>query len=351
MARSVSRYRCIDLAGVPTADRVSALRAQLTAWQPFPASDYLIDMNGGQAQVFALSREARESLPQARALWPETLLHPVGDDGLRLVACLEGVEGQCWRAGVLHSSRWWAARPVDAEWQDFARQAQAECMSVPEVQELPWQRPRRALATLDGLQQRLQGQERLIGGALAVALAGGSAVVAHGAWDAFQARDSGQAELQAVRDDVAPVLAARDRALADADRAAALVRQLQAPSPLEVLGQLNQLLPPAGRLKEFELRAGLVKLGLDLPPDVTRAKLVGDLEAGGWFTQVAEVKDGAGRGGVVLEMKLSGPRPPDRAGMDAGLTRSAGDVPAGPPSIDLGLLPGAAGSAPRGGKP
>ena len=122
--------------------------------------------------------------------------------------------------------------------------------------------------------------------------------------------------------------------MAAADQSAQILKQLDLPAPLDVIDQLAQLLPKGTLVKEFDLQPGLLKVALELPADVARARVVNELESGGWFTQVSEVKDAVARNWVSFEMKLTGARPPGKpANNDAGLQRGAADKPAGPPPL------------------
>lgn len=325
------------------------MRAQLLAWQPFPSPLYRLDFFDGHVQAFAMDAEAVNAVPSGAAIWPEGLLHAAGTDGLRLVRCIEGVEGQCWAAGQLRASRWWRDEPSDTDWQAFCRAVQQPDVALPAAEELPWQRPVRPISGLEDLGQRLRGQERLLGGAIALALFGGTGFVAHGAWDAWQARARAVAGVEALRDGAAPMLSARDRAQSDAAKAGALTKLLDAASPLEVLNHLGQALPKDARLKEFELQADTGRATIELPPDATRGKLIADLEAGGWFTRVAEAKEATGRAGITLEWKLSANRAPNQPGTDAGLKRAAADLASSPPGVQID--PPKPPVKPAGGKP
>jgi len=281
-------------------------------------------------------------------LWPESLCHAALPDGLHLLQCMEGVEGQCWQGGVLLASRWWVAVPSLADWQAFARQSRAPASSqtaaaVPEVQALPWQRPLRQPRPAEQLGRAAAGQERLLVGAGALLLLVFSSMTARAAWDAYQAREQAQSAVAQLRQDVTPLLAARDKALAAADQSAALLAQLRAPRPLEVLEELGRLLPKGSTVKEFDLNQLTVRVALELPAEVSRAQVITGLESGAWFTQISEVKDGGVggggvRSGISLEMKLAAAQPPARQqqqGADAGLSRGAADMPAPPPGIDV----------------
>jgi len=221
LARSVLRYRWFDLAAIARADRQGALRAELMAWQPFPDSRYFIDLNVDQAQVFAIDRVAMEAALAARRKqparwWPEPLMHAAQADGMHLVRCVEGFDGQAWQGGVLRASRWWAQPPSDAEWQSFVRQSRlpgATGDAVPRLLDLAWQTPARALL-LDGeLGGMAMDQERLLVGAVALLLTAATGLVGREAWDAREAQGQAFVDRQAMQAQAAPVLAAREKAL------------------------------------------------------------------------------------------------------------------------------------------
>lgn len=344
LARSLLRHRCISLAGVPVADRIGALQAQLLAWQPFVDSLVLVDLQGDQVQAYALPRQTAldAGLSKPELLLPESLCHAPRDDGLHLLHCLEGMEGQSWQNGVLLASRWWAAAPSLDEWQSFARQSRqsaAAPMGVPAAKQLDWQRPLRQPLPVEQLGRAAAGQERVLIGAAALMLLVFSSMTVRATWDAYQARQEAQAAVVQLKQDVTPLLAARDKALAGADQSAALLGQLQAPQALEVLEELNRLLPKGSVLKEFDLNQLTLRIALELPAEVTRAKVITELESGAWMTQISEVKDGQPRTGISLEMKLAAVKPPGRqregGAADAGLSRGAADLPVLPPGVDV----------------
>ena len=55
---------------------------------------------------------------------PESLAREAGDDGARLVQCIDGMEGQVWRDQSIVASRWWSQVPSAQEWLQFLRAAQ-----------------------------------------------------------------------------------------------------------------------------------------------------------------------------------------------------------------------------------
>jgi len=329
ISRGLLRHRAFHLAGIAEADRLGALQAQLAAWQPLPDAQYLVVWQGDGAQAYAIDRERLADAPVKSATWlPESLAREPGGDGVRLVQGLDGVEGQAWKAGVLQASRWWSVLPDLHEWQQFLRQSQwagLQAEAVPALASPAWEKPKRLPVFSDQLGQSRQGSEPWLAGALVLVLLGLTALSARVLWDGFEGRRQARLAIAELREQVAPVLAAREKALAAADQSGALITQLQAPQPLEMMEELLRLLPKGVVVRELDANGMDLRVLLDLSPEVTRGKVIADLEAGGWFTQLGEVKDGQARSGLDLQMKLSGPRPPQRSSADAGLQRLATD--------------------------
>lgn len=73
---------------------------------------------------------------------PETLARQSHDNGARLVFCVDGVEGEIWREGILTASRWWPTTPGDAEWVLFLRAGKYPAtpseLDVPTPVSVPW---------------------------------------------------------------------------------------------------------------------------------------------------------------------------------------------------------------------
>lgn len=344
ISRGVMRHRSFNLAGIAETDRLGALQAQLAAWQPMPDAVYLVSWQGEVAQAFAVDAQGLADAGVKAAAWlPETLAREAGTDGVRLVKTLDGVEGQSWKGGVLQASRWWPERPALAEWQQFLRQAHwsgPPPERVPEAEALAWMRPGRLPVLSEQLGQSRQGSERWLVTVLLLLMLGLSAMTARILWDSHDARRRAQLGLADMRDQVAPVLNAREKALQAADQSAALVSQLQAPQALELMAELLRLLPKDALIRELDLDGLDLRLVLELPPDSQRGKLVAELESGGWFTAVRELKDGVSRSGLGLQMKLSGPRPPQRSNADAGLSKLTTEASAKPVSAGGPAIPG-----------
>ncbi|MBL4591752.1 MAG: hypothetical protein JKY96_07310 [Phycisphaerales bacterium] len=59
--------------------------------------------------------------PSNRRTLPESLIYQRMESGVRIVSCLDGVEGQIWAGRSLVASRWWSSVPTARQWQVFLR--------------------------------------------------------------------------------------------------------------------------------------------------------------------------------------------------------------------------------------
>ena len=335
VSRKLCRFRHFNLPAAAGAQRRAVLRNLLLAWAPFDSSDYCAVLRGESAFAWAWDRAAAQSLladagaPAAAILWPETLLlEPPPADAVRLVQGQEGVDGQVWQGGELIASRWWPQTPDADEWTRWSRAAGVPVAAEaqpPMAQDPAWRsRPWADGLALDALLSSTSRMERVALAAAVVALAGLSAGQARQTWAAYAERRELMAERDRVAAVAAPVVAARDRALALAAEAETLSSQMAALQPLEVLQHLAERLPARGTtLKEFELTGPRLRIALEAGPEVARAAVVKDLQATGWFQQVSEVRDGAGRGWLWFEMQVQGLRPPATAAATASLPLAA----------------------------
>lgn len=323
VARSLLRVRVFSLTALPVRERMSSLRAQAQAWQPFPDSRTTVALRAGWGLALAWDRaEVTQRLvdagcePASVTLVPEPLMVPPLGDGIRLLRGLDGFEAQRWVEGWLRVSRWWPELPSLSQWQEFERLSNA----IPDTTPTPepptaevtrWQSaPWAAMSSVDAASGALAPLEQLalvVGGGLLLAA---TAAVARQAWEADASIDAQARELQSLQLRAAPTLAARDKALQAAAETRMLAAALGSPMPIEVLQHVAQRLPPGVVLKELELVGRQLRLVVDLPPAVPRSTLVKDLQAGQWLQDVREGKGTGMSQGLSLEMRLSDLRPP-----------------------------------------
>jgi len=302
LARPLYRFARFDLAAVAAADRAGALQLQLAQWSPFADSDYCLVWQRDAALVWAWDADevraaqlAQGMNPDRVHVLPETLLHPVRADGVWLVACQDGCEGQIWQAGHLIHSRWWPARPDAMAWINFQRdasQAPGRQNATPPQplaalwQPRPWARPTGLVRA--GTQTRPQ-LIILMGLCVLAALSLWYGMAYYRAGQDLQAN---QARVEALQLQVAPILEARAQAL-DAKAGIEAIRSLAPyPDPLTLMAAATLAFPTGAYLKEWEQRAGQVKFLFIATVQPSAAAFIKDLLATGWFRN-AQANPGA----------------------------------------------------------
>jgi len=311
---------------------------QAQAWQPFESSEFRLVLSGEMGLIIAWDQTgAREDLKRIELdfercrFLPEPLWRQAGADGLRIVRGLEGVEGQSWRAGALHASRWWPHIPSPHEWQLFVHAGAAagdapSLTDVPQAEAVPWSDKAWApsYGMQDGGEQEagLQAKVLAIAGLAILVCAGAVLRQAWGVHSSIAQRELEIAELSLA---AKSVLASRDQALANAAQAQLLANWLTEPLPIEVLAHLNEVLGKSGAMiKEMDLTGRKLRLGLQLMPQASRAAIVKDLQSGSWFKSVAEIRADGARGMMVVETNLDGLRAPAKRAL---LPSAADDNP------------------------
>lgn len=296
LSRPLYRFARFDLAAMAASDRASALQLQLEQWSPFLDTGYCLVWYEDVTLVWAWDADTVRSASVAQGLnpdqvqvLPESLLHPVRSDGVWLVACHDGYEGQIWQTGHLSHSRWWPEPPDEQAWLNFQRDAglapeRQNATSLRPV-EAPWQAT--AWARPSGLTRpgRQMQTQRLI-------LSGIFVLTALSLWHGFAYLRAGQ-DLQTYRDKIAalkeraaPLLEARSQAM-DAKASIVAIRALTPyVDPLTLMAATTQALPAGAYLKTWEERAGQVKFLFVGTAQPSAALFIKDLLATGWFRNV-----------------------------------------------------------------
>lgn len=128
LSRKLLRHNLFSIPDTLTqAQQEAYLRLQVKKAFPFVEPGFIVVRKDRQASIYAwdqsvVSAELRtHGLSLSTEIIPETLIRERADDELRIVAMLEGFEGQYWKGGFLSATRWWALQPSPLEWRQFAR--------------------------------------------------------------------------------------------------------------------------------------------------------------------------------------------------------------------------------------
>lgn len=206
---------------IPAAQRDSALQLKIKQWTPFAeAANYTV-WKGGQAQVWVWDKSRQQALLSEigiknATVIPEPLLYarPVTDE-VRLLQCLEGVEGQIWHDGLLIGCRWWSSAPSAIEWAYFQRaHGLAATQEVPPTLELqylerPWGRSK---ADFTFFNLRRESLWVTLGAAFFTVLLTWQMV---GLWKWQRATTQVQTKIETLQTKISSILELRNRAIAD----------------------------------------------------------------------------------------------------------------------------------------
>src|SRR5208283_5460615 len=128
VSRSLCAFRRFRL---PNSERTglkdfAALRVK--EWAPYEDAGFHLHLTPEAVGIWAWdSGRVRDAMaaagiqPRRSTALPETVLQARAADGLHLIDCAEGVEGQRWADGELKASRWWPEPPSREQWLDFQR--------------------------------------------------------------------------------------------------------------------------------------------------------------------------------------------------------------------------------------
>jgi hypothetical protein len=236
-------------------------------------------------------------------------------DGVHLLRRGEGVDGEIWQGSALRALRCWPATPDEAQWLNFLRGAGLGPQAAPapgpgDAVATGTRADAAPLLTLADLQSRALGWESVAAAAVSLALMAWTASLAYQHLHLRNATQQAEAAAQAAAAASAPVLALREAALRDRERAVALTALVSGPRSLAVVEHLLSRLPAnAGvLLRQLEIEDRQVRLALEVPQAIERAAIVKAIEEGRWLTDVREARDS---GGTLLQltMRLDGDRP------------------------------------------
>lgn len=304
--RAECQYRQVDLSGMPARHRDSAAKLAAARYRPTPEAATHVGWRDGIAHLWIWATPPPEVASGEQHWLPETLLFaPPAQDEARLLRAARGVEGQLWEGDQLVLSQWWPEVPDADAWQRFLRAGGIESDgTVPAPLSRPWSSPwgegRRQL-----LPGSAAGRERLAwlatGGLVALLL--GWSLTGLARWS--DAGDRLASRLDAMRTEVAPVLAARERAEA-AQAEMERLRGLQSgTSDYALMAQVARALPEGVLVQAWSRDDGKLRVTVSGgDPDPRKSVL-----AFAGHPQLADVSAMPAGGGMQLVFTL-----PARAG-------------------------------------
>ncbi len=299
LSRALCRFNRFDLARLPAAKRKAALALQLPQWSPYPDSDYAVVWQEGIASVWCwdnalVDAEIRKhgKNPKKQQKIPESLLRSPLQDGLRLIKCLDGIEGQHWQQGQLLASRWWPGHIGSNDWLAFQRecgipgeQQQAEpALAESPLQPSPWSKitnPAAASGEVALAELAFHGLLICALGLPTIYLG----IQQHQIKAAIAAR---QAELTVLKHKASAILSARGAALESLTALKAIYDHQRYPEPLELMAAVSRSLPGNGTfVREWEMLEDRLKITVSSPGSaIVGTTYVDTLEKTGQFADV-----------------------------------------------------------------
>jgi Tfp pilus assembly protein PilN len=259
LSRGLCRYRVFDLEAVPAARRQDVLTLKIESWKRFDNQGIYVGWVGGTAHVWVW--DADQVANDEDTLLPESVLHPAAD-GLRLVNCIDGFEGQCWTNGKLAAAEWWSVLPDSDEWVRFMRSAglvpneQLPAPTTLQLLDRPWARR----ATSGGNQLLEQERNLVMGGASLAAFVLCWQLVG------LYLDNSGQSLLRETLEQrqrsLEPQLMARTQAFDNQAQYESLLELFPVHRQLQVMAKTAATLPKKIQLTEWSLEEDQLRLTL-----------------------------------------------------------------------------------------
>jgi len=261
LSRSLCAYTTLAADGVPGRKRQRFAEMAVARWSPFAETQSHVEWIGDRGMVWAWSRPAiladaeGAALPAPARILPESLFRGQAQaDGEELVETDDGLEGRVWRDGYLSASAWWSSAPSLESWNEFRRGAGlAPAVAVPHavrhsLSAAPW-----GSASAPGLGQ-LVGQQRVLFSGLAVGVACACIATALAGALAMKVSVWRVNEDIATREKaIAPILDARESALADAGKVEAWLAMRPPQSQTAMLASVVRLIPGTWQLIKWDM--------------------------------------------------------------------------------------------------
>jgi hypothetical protein len=255
ISRSLCHYRLFSLSDIPNARRENVLQMKLQQWSPFAESGCHYVWQDDQVHVWIWDKQQQQNLQKEVGLktvqtLPETVLLPcLAQDGIQLLQCFEGFEGQIWKKGLLVGSRWWNQMPEPKQWVNFQRRhglAATDNVPPPIEEALldrPWGKTKRSFTRFNVFHERIWVS---LGAVIFTALLTWQTV---SLLKLQQAQGQVQTQINELNEDIAPILASRTQTLADKQQLDLLLGFNPHPTQLELITKVAEQLP----LKEAKL--------------------------------------------------------------------------------------------------
>lgn len=309
ISRALCHFETMNaLPGGQSLRRYEAAKLSARARTPIADPAFYFDWGKDQIGVWSWPKSLTADLTDFEGeILPETVLHPPLQDGARLMATIDGYEGQVWSDGQLKASRWWPSQPGDADWASFLRVTRSAGADQhrPVAEDLILtDRPAHG-QPYTALVDRVKSISLRDMTALALLCIAVPGLYLLGQWAQLsQTRASASAELSALSEETAEIGAARQTAQAASSELALYAQALNRRHPAELLASVSEELARFSiRLDAFEQNDDLLSLNLNADADFAPEALVRAMESNPLMNSV-RLEPGRGNGEWLLTAQL-----------------------------------------------
>jgi len=250
ISRALCHYRLFSLTDIPPSRRDSVIELKIKQWAPFREYRHYAIWQEDQVQVWVWDQQKQQNVALemgiAKAVvLPETVLRSPNRElsSVRLIECLEGVEGQVWQKGLLKGSHWWPQLPNPTEWERFQRHyglpgdTQVPSLIQQPLLIRPWGKPK---ATLSRFSFYRESVAVLLGISIFLVLLTWRAV---DIWKWQQATAQLQPRIEELSALVEPILTARTQALTAQQQLQQFLTLSPYPSQLTLMAKVAEKIP------------------------------------------------------------------------------------------------------------
>ncbi len=250
LSRSLCLYRVFVMGDIPSDERKNALKVRIRQWSPFADTGNYVIWQEETAQVWIWDESARgNAAGKANAdvsrTFPETVFYPKPErDELRLISCMEGMDAQIWKHGILTASHWWPDGPFPEAWSRFLTAHDLNpAMAVPAPENIPWIAHPWGRNTGEHSFSNLP-HERLWVLAAMMLFAFLLIWQSVSLWRWHEAENVLESRIAALTQEVEPLLEARNQATKYKAAAERLISLVSGPTQLALMAAVAEKLPP-----------------------------------------------------------------------------------------------------------
>lgn len=266
--RGECQYRRHDFSALTARQRQAAAALHVKRYLPTSESLARIGWLDGIAH-FWIWEKPLPAVIRSRQKWlPESALRrPMLPNGLHLLKCERGLEGQAWRDGNLMASQWWPMAPDIDDWHRFLRSAGLpvdQAPAVPSVQNAP-------LLAYPWPQMQPVRSGQLANAEFLIWVTSFCLLAAAAGWQASslqewrKLRAAQEVELATLRAQAGPILEARERAEAAVARLQEMQSMLQGVSDYDLIADMVRPLPAGTRLLNYTRETGKLQATVTVP--------------------------------------------------------------------------------------